>query len=499
MEKVAFLNTEMLNQSVKDELVNQSARSVKWSILYNTAPRLVTPFSTLILAALLTPSDFGLVAISTFIIALANIVVDLGLGKAIIQRQTNVNESASISLWIRLLISTILYIFLWIAAPSLSLIYDNVLVRDVIRVSALALPLHAVLSVPKALLQREMQFQYLFWIETSFMIIQSLASVGLALYGFGAWAIIWGQLIGLTVSTAIGWRFAHWRPAFFMDWSMLRSILKFSAWVLVTGFQNWLFLYGDKAIAGLFLKTQGLGVYSLGFNIATLIPTFLMACLSDVAYPAFCRIQKDYREVGLSLIRLQSLAGAILLPVALGMAAISSPTIELLYKDKWLGLGTVIGVLAIIPGLVPLWSLNESAYQAIGRPDVSAKVAGFSLLILLPLLWVTAPYGLMVFVIARFVGGLFLPLGNLFIGARFLGFGVVDQIKAYASPLAFSLVMFAVVSLLVTYASPFEGLGGCIKLLVIVSTGGLVYVSLIWLFNRDMWNRLVLSLRQMLS
>ena len=97
-------------------LVNLAAQSVKWSFLYNIVPRLVTPFSTMILAALLTPVDFGLVAIATFVIALARIVVDLGLGKTVIQRQTHVNEAASISLWVSLLVSAGLYLTLWISA-----------------------------------------------------------------------------------------------------------------------------------------------------------------------------------------------------------------------------------------------------------------------------------------------------------------------------------------------------------------------------------------------
>src|SRR3974377_1968405 len=100
-----IVSSDRIEPGNQSSLVNQAARSVKWSFLYNATPRLVTPFSTMILAALLTPADFGLVAIATVVITLAQIGVDLGLGKAVIQHQTHVNEAASISLWASLLMT----------------------------------------------------------------------------------------------------------------------------------------------------------------------------------------------------------------------------------------------------------------------------------------------------------------------------------------------------------------------------------------------------------
>ena len=480
-------------------LVNLAAQSVKWSFLYNIVPRLVTPFSTMILAALLTPVDFGLVAIATFVIALARTVVDLGLGKTVIQRQTHVNEAASISLWVSLLVSAGLYLTLWISAPWIAAAYNNDNVVNVIRVAALALPLTALATTPKALLRRNMEFRSLFWVNSSFLIIQAVASVALAVAGIGYWALILGQLVGMAISVGLAWGLSRWRPMLVIDWAVFRSMLGFSIWVIGSGFQNWLFLYADNAIAGLFLGVQGLGIYSLGFNIATLIPGFLVASLGDVAYPTFCKLQGNPQQVGESLVKLQVLTGAILFPVALGLSAIAPPAVELLYGQKWLGLGTVIGILVIMPGLSNIWALNENAYQAVGRPDIWTKLAGLSLLALIPLLWVAAPYGLLVFTLVRFGGAWLLPLGNVLFGTRVLRIGSKEQLRGFISPLAFSMIMFAVVFLLMKQLSPFEGMSGWVELLSIVTAGATIYLLLIWRGNRDLWHRLFLSLRQIVS
>lgn len=480
-------------------LVGQAARSVKWSLLYNILPRLVTPFSTIILAALLTPADFGLVAISTFVIALARIVIDLGLSKTVIQRKEAVDEAASVGLWVSVLVSIALYLALWVAAPSIATSYDDSRVIDVIRVAALALPLMALAAIPKALLRRDLAFRRLFWVNSSFLIVQAVASVALAVAGMGFWALIWGQLIGLLVSVGLVWAMTPWRPRFVFRWALLRAMLAFSVWVMVSGLQNWLFLYADNAIAGLFLGIQGLGVYSLGFSIAIIVPGFLEAAIADVAYPVFCKLQEDPREVGRNLVSLQALVAAVLFPVALGISAVATPVVDLLYGDKWQGMGTVIAILVIMPGLSCIWSLNEHAYQAVGRPDIWAKLAGISLLILLVLLWIAAPHGLLAFTAVRSAGAWLLPLGNMVLGARGLGVGVREQLRGFAAPLFFSLIMYAAVSLSVQQLSPLAGVGGWLKLAGIIAGGAAIYLLLIWLGNRRLWNQLSSSARRVLS
>lgn len=480
-------------------LVGQAARSVKWSLLYNILPRLVTPFSTIILAALLTPADFGLVAISTFVIALARIVIDLGLGKTVIQRKEGVEEAASAGLWVSVLVSIVLYLALWLAAPWIAVSYDDGRVVDVIRVAALALPLMALAAIPKALLRRDLAFRRLFWVNSSFLIVQAVASVILAVAGMGYWALILGQLVGLLLSVILVWAMVPWRPGLIFHWPLLRSMLAFSVWVMVSGLQNWLFLYADNAIAGLFLGVQALGIYSLGFSIAIIVPGFLEAAVADVAYPAFCKLQDSPGEVGRSLVSLQALVAAVLFPVALGISAIATPAVELLYGDRWQGMGAVIAILVIMPGLSCIWALNEHAYQATGRPDIWPKLAGVSLLILLPLLWIAARHGLLAFTLVRSGAAWILPLGNMIFGARALGVGIREQLAGFAAPLAFSAIMFVVVYFSLQQLGPLVGPAGWLKLLSVIAAGALVYLLLTWLGNRRLWDQLRLSARRILA
>lgn len=479
-------------------LIEQATDSVKWAFLYNAVPRLVTPFSTMILAALLTPADFGLVAISTLVIALARILVDMGLGKAVVQRQTRVDEVASLSLWLSLFVSVLLYGFLWIIAPWLSDVYDNSEVTGAIRLAGLFLPLSAAASIPTALLQRNMEFQRLFWVHSSFLVTQAVVSVCLALAEVGFWAMILGQLAGMSASAGFAWGLVRWRPRVVLDWDIARSIVGFSSWIMVSGVQAWLFLYADNAIAGMFMGVQVLGVYSLGFNLSILIPEFFVASVGDVAYPTFCRLQESPKVVGSKLLKLQMLTAAILFPLAFGISAIAEPAITLLYRDSWPGLGSIMAYLAIMPGLSCIWTLNGKAYQAVGRPDVWTKLSGCALLVLLPLLWIAGPYGMSTFVVVRFGGALLVPLANLLVVSRIFGTSVREQVEAFASPFCLSVIMFALVSGIVRLVGPFEGVIGWVRLFATITAGALVYLFLTRQTNRGLWDQLVLSLRRVL-
>jgi PST family polysaccharide transporter len=383
--------------------------------------------------------------------------------------------------------------------PLISELYHSAKVINIIRVSAISLPISALTTVPKGLMRREMQFARLFWVNSSFLVIQAIASVIFAWLGAGAWALIWGQLLGLTVSSLIVWATIKWRPSFVWNWAIVREQLRFSLWIMLSSFQSWLFLYADNAIAGIFLGVNGLGVYSLGFSISILIPAFVVAALNDVAYPAFCKLDGNALEVGKNLISLQRLTSAILFPIALGISSIASPTIQLLYGDKWQGLGTVISILVIMPGLGGIWYLNENAYLSIGKPDLYTKLSAISLLLFLPFLWVAAPYGLIIFAVTRFAGALLLPLGNIFIGAHSLGLSVGRQIKPLSFPFFAALVMFVVTFLMSTYLQPYVGLIGWVKLLLTVVIGMLIYILMVRFGSRDLWNDLFAGLKRVFS
>jgi O-antigen/teichoic acid export membrane protein len=210
-------------------------------------------------------------------------------------------------------------------------------------------------------------------------------------------------------------------------------------------------------------------------------------------------MQENPRNIGEDLAKVQGLAGAVLFPVTFGISAVAPAVVHLLYGSKWAGLGTVISILVIMPGMGLVWSLNETAYQAIGRPDLWSKVLGLSLLVMLPVLWLMGPRGLVAFTLGRFSAGWILPLGNIYLSARILRIGIRGQLKAIGPPLMISLGMCVLVALLVRQGSPFEGISGWIKLLAIIVIGATTYLVLVRTLLKELWDQMFMNLRRIFS
>jgi len=453
----------------------------------------------MILAGLLTPSDFGIVAAATLVVTLAQVVVGLGMGAAVVQRQTEVEEAASIAFGLSVAMAALLYGALWWLSPVIANFYQIPALVAVIRVASLSLLLSALVSIPTALLQRRLDFQRLFWIGAVPQIVTASASVALALSGGGYWALVIGQLVGLAINVALVGRASAWRPKRIFDGALARSLLVFGLWIMASSFQSWLFLYGDNAIAGYFFGAQGLGVYALGFNIANLLPGMIAASLSTVAYPAFCALQHEgARAVGLNLLKVQATAAIALAPICFGLSAVAGPLVSLLYGDKWPGLGMVIQWLVIMPGLSNLWSLNADAYRAINHPEVWTKVAAISLLILVPLLIVAGTHGPGVFVAARFISAFTLPVFNIWATTRVLRISIGEQMRSLAAPFGLTIIMYAVVLIVSSALLPFEGPVGWAKLAAVVLAGVIVYAASLRLIRRDLYQQLIASVRRVL-
>ncbi len=474
------------NSPTRVEILDKATKSVKWTFLAGLAPRVVTPLSTIILAAILTPEDFGVVAISTFVISLAQIMSTLGMVQVLIQRRSSdLMQAASNAFWINLFTGLGLYCCIWLLAPSLAQAYLSPILVDVLRVSGLALPLNALSSIPSALMQRDLDFRMLLWMNITSMAVPAVVSVIFAIIGLGLWSLIIGTLAGALASTLVAWLSVRWRPKWQMEWLIMRSLLKPGFWNLITGSQTWLVLYADNALAGLFFGTAGLGVYSMGFNLGSLIPGFLIGVVGSISYPLFCELYRKGELISVSLMQLQELTAIILVPTAFGVSAVANASVTLLYGSRWTGLGVVIGWLAILPATANLWGLNGEAYRAMGRPDILAKLVGVAILVMFPLLIITRPLGLNAFVIARFAGAAALPIINIFVTARVFKVPIKQQLKILVVPVAASLVMFMMVRSFLRLFEPLNGLEGWLIILASIVIGALIYFGIAWWLRRS--------------
>jgi O-antigen/teichoic acid export membrane protein len=477
-----------LTQINEPPVIQQAVQSIKWAALVQILPRLVTPVTTMVLAALLIPDDFGVVAAATLILSLANIAIGMGFSATVVQRRTMVDETATMSFWMSLFLAILIYGVLWLISPAIAVIYKIAPLQNVLRVIGLSIIISAFSTIPNALLQRELKFKKLFFIGVLPQIINGIVSVFFAVLKFGYWSLVIGNLLGLVVGVALSWVFSRWKPKFYWNRAHLKSIFGFSFWIMVSNFQSWFFLYGDNALAGYFFGSKGLGQYSLGFNIATIFSGMIISPISSVIFPAFSRLSQN-QSIGKEFIKVQSMASSILFPVCFGLSALASPLVTILYGNKWPELGMVIQVLSILPGMTYVWSLYADAFRSIGHPEVWTKISILGMVALFPLLIWTGNIGFKEFVISRAIGALVVPTACWFVSRKLLLISLREQFDGFFTPLLSSLTMFIFILIMNHFWAPFNGILGIGKLGVIALIGFIIYILSIRIFNNALFKQ----------
>jgi len=386
--------------------------ALKWSFLSELAAKAIQPVVFIVLARLLTPEDFGVMTAAMMVIAFSQIFWEAGMGKALIQRQSHIKEAANaafmINIGLGVLIAGLLYLF---AQPIAQTFFQDDRVTAVLQVMTLQVLLGALGSVQTALLQKEMGFKKLFWVRFATVSLPGLASIPLALNGWGYWALVAGTLVGQFAQVLMLWRMSHWRPGFTRDSVVTKEIGKFGAWVGATGLLTWFYAWADSMVVGHYLGTVDLGLFNTGGKLPAIVYAMIFGPILPVLYSQLTRMGNDknkMREVAeLSV----SVLTIIALPIALFLFIFANHIESLVFGRQWAGLGIVLGLMALMHGFSWIVGMNGEFYRALGKPSYETIVTGGTLGIYLVVYIVVIQYGLEKFVWAR----LFLALGALFL------------------------------------------------------------------------------------
>jgi len=466
-------------------LSQKATRSVKWSAMTEMVARITTPLITLVLARLLNPVDFGVVATAMIVISFAQMFWDAGLSNALIQTNEVPEEAAQVVFWTNLTLGVTIYVLLFITAPWVAIFFKSPASGSVLRVLGLQIVIASLSSVQQALFVRDLNFRRLFWVKLFTAFLPGFFSIPMAFYGYGVWALVAGTLAGQTMNLFLLWHYSNWRPQICYDCILARKMFRFGIWVMIEAFGGWLLIWGDNLIVGRYLGLHDLGAYRTGWMIILLIFNLFLNPFLPVLYPTFSRLQNDLPALKDNFLKVARIIIALALPIGTGLYLLGPEIAETLFGAKWHGLSLVLSIIGLANGFAWLVCANPFLYRAMGRPDVNSKLMIITVMYYIPAYLIAVQSGFVTFVYVRLVVTLIAIPFHIFLCHRMLNlspFYLWSEGKNFILATITMGLGITLVKLALYFITSFSNL---LLLALLLLTGIITYGATIWLLDRN--------------
>lgn len=475
------------NNALKSKVLH----SLKWVALGRATTQTLRWVLTFWVIRILTPEDYGIVAIADILFSLLMTIASTIAISPLIQARNLEKSAISSYFGVTLTIYFALFCCQYLLADTIATIYDNAFVADVLRVNAWCFLLLALETVPAALLRRAMEFKKLALIAAVSNIVAAISTLLLAIYGYGFWALVYGEIIaiGLRVTFLLIYHPAPCLPSFRIRDSL--PLIRFGGLMSVFTLLWYVFIHLDIAIGGLVLTTAEIGIFTVALNFALMPQKKILPLIKEISFPAFSQLQDQPAKITHFIVKAQRLGLIFTLPIFWGLASVCDYLLPTIIGNKWDA--------AIIPTTLVLMLMPLRFSEELFQP--AAKALGYIRSLIINTLCMIAFMSVALFSLQKFgATGLALawvvgfPLAYaivLFRYSKLFQFPLVTFIRSISKIVLCAGVMVAVVFALKLYLSEVNFL----NLFLLVLAGGASYVSGLLIIER----RTLAELKQAIS
>ncbi|WP_322933481.1 lipopolysaccharide biosynthesis protein [Bacteroides sp. CG01] len=369
----------MSTQSLK----NKAVKGVGWSFIDNIANSGITFLIGLVLARLLTPKEYGIMAMITIFIAISNSIIDSGFSSALIRKTDIKRVDYNTVFFFNLIIGVILYILLFLCAPIISSFFKEPILIPVTRIIGIVLIINSLGIIQRTIMVKEIDFRT----QTKISLIASLSSggigVGMAFYGCSIWSLVGQQLSRQFLNTLFLWIYNSWRPVLEFSIDSFKNLFGFGSKLLFVSLIDTIYKNIYYIVIGRFYTPVQLGQYTRAEQFNTIFSSNLTAIVQRVSYPVLSSIQEENVRLRNAYQRIIKTTMLVTFICMLGLAAIAKPLIILLIGEKWLPAVQFLQIICFSGMLYPLHALNLNILQVKGRSDLCLKLEIIKKLILI--------------------------------------------------------------------------------------------------------------------
>lgn len=443
-----------------------------WRFAERCGAQLVTFIVSIVLARLLTPDDYGTIALVTVFTTIMQVFVDSGLGTALIQKKDADDLDFSSVFYFNFAVCIVLYLIMFFSAPLIASFYSLPELTPVVRVISLTIVISGVKGVQQAYVSRNMLFKRFFYATLGGTIFSAFLGIAMAYAGFGLWAIVAQQLSNTAIDTLILWITVKWRPKWIFSWESLKGLLSFG-WkmlcsaLLDTGYSNL-----RNLLIGKLYSSSDLAFYNQGDKFPSLIVTNINSSINSVLLPAMSKEQDDKDRLKNMTRRSIMVSCYIMAPLMIGLACCASNVVTIVLTEKWLPCVFFLQIFCITYMFYPIHTANLNALKAMGRSDLFLKLEIWKKVIGLILLLATLFISVKAMAYSLLISTMTSMIINSWPNKKLLDYSFLEQMKDILPSILLAVGMGVAVYLMGVLNLPTLPL-----LLIQVLCGGLIYVA----------------------
>lgn len=442
-----------------------------WRFMERCGAQLVSVVVSFVLARMLDPAVYGLVAKVTIITSIMLVFVDSGMANSLIQKKDPDDLDFSSVFFFNVAFCLVLYVGLFFAAPLIAGYNGQPELTAIVRVLGLTVVVAGVKNVQQAYVSKTMQFKRFFFATLGGTAVSAAVGIAMAYKGFGVWALVAQQLSNVTINTCVLWLTVGWRPKAMFSLERLRALLGYGWKLLASGLLDTVYNKLREIFIAVFYTDTDLAFYNRGNALPNLIVENINSSIDSVLLPVLSAEQDHAEQVREMTRRAIKVSSYIIMPLMMGLAVCAKPFVRFFLTEKWLPCVPYLRIFCFTYSFYPLHTANLNAIKAMGRSDlflileIVKKAVGITALLL------TMRLGVYPMALSLLATSVLSQIINAWPNSRLLNYSYLRQLADLLPTILLAAAMGACV-----YPVPLLGLSDIVTLVIQVPLGVLVYV-----------------------
>lgn len=459
---------------------NKTVTGFFWQLSQKVLCQVVSFGISVVLARLLLPSDYGVIAICSMFLVLTGIFIGGGLGTALVQKKNADDIDFCTVFYSGLVLSIVVYLAVFFTAPYIAIFFKNEQITAVIRVLALSMPIGTLSGVQNAFVSKQMIFKKFFYSSLIGTIASGAVGLGMALTGFGVWALVGQNLVSTITNTLVLFCIIDWHPKLIFSYERFKQLFSFGWKMAVVNILTTFFYQLKGYVIGYKYSAAQLAYYNRGEGLPGILYNNINGTISDVLFPALSQLQDDKEALKRALSRAMRISSFFLIPALFGLAAISDKLVIIIFSEKWAPSIPFMQVICMISCSDILGMANYQAIKAVGRADTLLKMEFLKRPAMFAILIATMFISPLAIAVGQLVYSILAFVVNAYPNRKYIGYPIWQQMKDVGKNFLISLMMAIVVYLLGTL-----GLNMYVSVVLQVVTGALLYYVMSRTLNKE--------------